>query len=122
MKFCENFEYLQAPYKYYDPPDRSQGSSISGNGTFKGTLGLIWKRRCSLLTSRLVFPQILGPSSKGLPLENFFYVSGLQTCKQQTNAIRLPYLLTIKCLLVLGEGKTLSTWVNSRPMLNTLSI
>lgn len=31
-------------YKYYDPPERSQGSSISVNGTFKGTLGLIWKR------------------------------------------------------------------------------
>lgn len=31
-------------YKYYDPPERSQGSKISGNGTFKGTLGLIWKR------------------------------------------------------------------------------
>ncbi|KAH9629220.1 hypothetical protein HF086_009610 [Spodoptera exigua] len=36
---------LNFKYKYYDPPDRSQGSSISGNGTFKGTLGLIWKRK-----------------------------------------------------------------------------
>ncbi|KOB72036.1 putative glutamate receptor 2-like protein [Operophtera brumata] len=35
---------LNFRYQYYDPPDRSQGSSISGNGTFKGTLGLIWKR------------------------------------------------------------------------------
>ncbi|XP_068630636.1 ionotropic receptor 40a-like [Battus philenor] len=36
---------LNFRYQYYDPPDRSQGSSISGNGTFKGTLGLIWKRK-----------------------------------------------------------------------------
>ncbi|KAG7299700.1 hypothetical protein JYU34_016697 [Plutella xylostella] len=36
---------LNFRYKYYDPPERSQGSSISGNGTFKGTLGLIWKRK-----------------------------------------------------------------------------
>nr|APY22697.1 ionotropic receptor IR40a [Cnaphalocrocis medinalis] len=36
---------LNFRYRYYDPPDRSQGSSISGNGTFKGTLGLIWKRK-----------------------------------------------------------------------------
>ncbi|XP_059061371.1 ionotropic receptor 40a [Achroia grisella] len=36
---------LNFRYKYYDPPDRSQGSSISGNGTFRGTLGLIWKRK-----------------------------------------------------------------------------
>ncbi|CAB3244224.1 unnamed protein product [Arctia plantaginis] len=35
---------LNFRYRYYDPPDRSQGSSISNNGTFKGTLGLIWKR------------------------------------------------------------------------------
>ncbi|XP_030034643.2 ionotropic receptor 40a [Manduca sexta] len=36
---------LNFRYRYYDPPDRSQGSRISGNGTFKGTLGLIWKRQ-----------------------------------------------------------------------------
>ncbi|XP_061728298.1 ionotropic receptor 40a-like [Cydia pomonella] len=36
---------LNFRYEYYDPPDRSQGSGISGNGTFKGTLGLIWKRK-----------------------------------------------------------------------------
>ncbi|XP_072940504.1 ionotropic receptor 40a, partial [Epargyreus clarus] len=36
---------LNFKYRYYDPPERSQGSSISGNGTFKGTLGLIWKRK-----------------------------------------------------------------------------
>ncbi|XP_013177605.1 PREDICTED: uncharacterized protein LOC106125067 [Papilio xuthus] len=36
---------LNFRYKYYDPPERSQGSSISVNGTFKGTLGLIWKRK-----------------------------------------------------------------------------
>ncbi|KAM3961922.1 LOW QUALITY PROTEIN: ionotropic receptor 40a [Aphomia sociella] len=36
---------LNFRFKYYDPPDRSQGSSISGNGTFRGTLGLIWKRK-----------------------------------------------------------------------------
>ncbi|XP_041976503.1 ionotropic receptor 40a [Aricia agestis] len=36
---------LNFRYKYFDPPDRSQGSSISGNGTFKGVLGLIWKRK-----------------------------------------------------------------------------
>ncbi|XP_045764407.1 ionotropic receptor 40a [Maniola jurtina] len=36
---------LNFKYKYYDPPERSQGSRISGNGTFKGTLGLIWKRK-----------------------------------------------------------------------------
>ncbi|XP_075970201.1 ionotropic receptor 40a [Anticarsia gemmatalis] len=36
---------LNFRYRYYDPPDRSQGSSISSNGTFKGTLGLIWKRK-----------------------------------------------------------------------------
>ncbi|RVE49270.1 hypothetical protein evm_006064 [Chilo suppressalis] len=36
---------LNFRYRYYDPPDRSQGASISGNGTFKGTLGLIWKRK-----------------------------------------------------------------------------
>ncbi|XP_026328485.1 ionotropic receptor 40a [Hyposmocoma kahamanoa] len=36
---------LNFRYRYYDPPERSQGSSISGNGTFKGTLGLIWKRK-----------------------------------------------------------------------------
>ncbi|XP_068893877.1 ionotropic receptor 40a-like isoform X2 [Tenebrio molitor] len=31
-------------YKYFDPPERIQGSSASENGTFKGVLGLIWKR------------------------------------------------------------------------------
>ncbi|XP_045493424.1 ionotropic receptor 40a [Colias croceus] len=36
---------LNFKYKYYDPPERSQGSMISGNGTFKGVLGLIWKRQ-----------------------------------------------------------------------------
>ncbi|XP_021202684.1 ionotropic receptor 40a [Bombyx mori] len=36
---------LNFRYRYYDPPDRSQGSGIIGNGTFKGTLGLIWKRQ-----------------------------------------------------------------------------
>ncbi|CAH4007690.1 unnamed protein product [Pieris brassicae] len=36
---------LNFKYKYYDPPVRSQGSMISGNGTFKGVLGLIWKRQ-----------------------------------------------------------------------------
>ncbi|KAJ0180113.1 hypothetical protein K1T71_004704 [Dendrolimus kikuchii] len=39
---------LNFRYRYYDPPDRSQGSSISGNGTFKGTLGLIWKRKADI--------------------------------------------------------------------------
>ncbi|CAH2107683.1 unnamed protein product [Euphydryas editha] len=36
---------LNFKYKYYDPPERSQGSRIAGNGTFKGTLGLVWKRK-----------------------------------------------------------------------------
>ncbi|GBP37720.1 Ionotropic receptor 40a [Eumeta japonica] len=36
---------LNFKYKYFDPPERSQGSSISANGTFRGTLGLIWKRK-----------------------------------------------------------------------------
>nr|AMM70665.1 ionotropic receptor 40a [Heliconius melpomene rosina] len=36
---------LNFKYRYYDPPERSQGSRIAGNGTFKGTLGLIWKRK-----------------------------------------------------------------------------
>ncbi|XP_032511314.2 ionotropic receptor 40a [Danaus plexippus] len=36
---------LNFKYKYYDPPERSQGSRISGNGTFKGTLGQIWQRK-----------------------------------------------------------------------------
>ncbi|XP_046960635.1 ionotropic receptor 40a [Vanessa cardui] len=36
---------LNFKYQYYDPPERSQGSRIAGNGTFKGTLGLIWKRK-----------------------------------------------------------------------------
>ncbi|CAK1553446.1 unnamed protein product, partial [Leptosia nina] len=36
---------LNFKYKYYDPPVRSQGSMISGNGTFQGVLGLIWKRQ-----------------------------------------------------------------------------
>ncbi|XP_073951275.1 ionotropic receptor 40a-like isoform X2 [Choristoneura fumiferana] len=36
---------LNFRYEYYDPPERSQGSGISGNGTLKGTLGQIWKRK-----------------------------------------------------------------------------
>ncbi|CAH0727974.1 unnamed protein product, partial [Brenthis ino] len=36
---------LNFKYRYYDPPERSQGTRIAGNGTFKGTLGLIWKRK-----------------------------------------------------------------------------
>nr|AXF48845.1 ionotropic receptor IR14 [Lobesia botrana] len=36
---------LNFRYEYFDPPERSQGSGISGNGTLKGTLGLIWKRK-----------------------------------------------------------------------------
>nr|WPO56519.1 ionotropic receptor [Leucinodes orbonalis] len=44
---------LNFRYRYYDPPDRSQGSSISGNGSFKGTLGLIWKRNGTGVYGRL---------------------------------------------------------------------
>ncbi|XP_063360892.1 ionotropic receptor 40a [Cydia amplana] len=36
---------LNFRYEYYDPPERSQGTGISENGTLKGTLGLIWKRK-----------------------------------------------------------------------------
>ncbi|VVD00878.1 unnamed protein product, partial [Leptidea sinapis] len=38
-------EKLNFKYQYYDPPERSQGAMISGNGTFRGVLGLIWKRQ-----------------------------------------------------------------------------
>lgn len=31
-------------YKYFDPPDRIQGSAVSANGSFEGVLGLVWKR------------------------------------------------------------------------------
>nr|XP_008195465.2 PREDICTED: uncharacterized protein LOC658055 isoform X1 [Tribolium castaneum] len=36
---------LNFRYDYFDPPERIQGSSASENGTFKGVLGLIWKRQ-----------------------------------------------------------------------------
>lgn len=35
---------LNFRYEYFDPPERIQGSSAAENGTFKGVLGLIWKR------------------------------------------------------------------------------
>ncbi|XP_063231510.1 ionotropic receptor 40a isoform X2 [Bacillus rossius redtenbacheri] len=35
---------LNFRYEYFDPPDRSQGSAITKNGTFPGVLGLIWMR------------------------------------------------------------------------------
>lgn len=35
---------LNFQYKYFDPPERTQGSSFDLNGTFEGVLGLIWKR------------------------------------------------------------------------------
>ena len=35
---------LNFRYDYFDPPERIQGSSASENGTFKGVLGLVWKR------------------------------------------------------------------------------
>ncbi|XP_063908398.1 ionotropic receptor 40a-like [Zophobas morio] len=36
---------LNFRYDYFDPPERIQGSSASENGTFKGVLGLVWKRQ-----------------------------------------------------------------------------
>lgn len=31
-------------YDYFDPPDRSQGTSFDVNGSFEGVLGLLWER------------------------------------------------------------------------------
>lgn len=35
---------LNFKFQYFDPPDRSQGSSVLTNGTFQGVLGLVWQR------------------------------------------------------------------------------
>ncbi|KAI4455846.1 ionotropic receptor 20a-related [Holotrichia oblita] len=35
---------LNFRYKYIDPPERIQGSTLSSNGSFDGVLGLIWRR------------------------------------------------------------------------------
>ncbi|XP_077302826.1 ionotropic receptor 40a-like [Arctopsyche grandis] len=37
-------EKLNFRYEYFDPPDRSQGSGVGNNGSFKGVLGIIQRR------------------------------------------------------------------------------
>ncbi|KAK9877493.1 hypothetical protein WA026_018604 [Henosepilachna vigintioctopunctata] len=39
---------LNFKYRYIDPPERTQGNSISKNGSFQGVLGMIWRREADL--------------------------------------------------------------------------
>lgn len=35
---------LNFKFEYFDPPERSQGTTLTPNGSFEGVLGLIWRR------------------------------------------------------------------------------